>query len=147
MGTQALGHKASGCLPSVPIYHHPQNRESQPTGPVVTLKTGSRQQNDWHGCRQLCLMDEYGFPRPKPKQKKFQHGFRTGDMVRAVVPAHLKHPGMHVGRISAKATGAFTIATRSGKATDIGKKYWRRLQRADGYGYLQTGETAFPPSP
>jgi 5-methylcytosine-specific restriction endonuclease McrA len=108
--------------------------------PLLITATG-------HGCRQLCLMDEYGFPRTKPKQKKFQHGFRTGDMVRAVVPAHLKHPGMHVGRISAKANGAFTIATRSGKVTDIGKKYCRRLQRADGYGYLQKGETAFPPAP
>jgi 5-methylcytosine-specific restriction endonuclease McrA len=100
-----------------------------------------------HGCRQLCLMDEHGFPRTKPKQKQFKHGFRTGDLVRAVVPAHLNNPGIHVGRMSAKANGAFTIATRSGKVTDIGKKYCRRLQRADGYGYLQKGEAAFPPAP
>lgn len=100
-----------------------------------------------HGCRQLCLMDEHGFPRTKPKQKKFTHQFRTGAIVRASVPAHLKHPGIHVGRMSAKANGAFTIATRSGKVTDIGKKYCRCLQRADGYGYLQKGEAAFPPAP
>jgi 5-methylcytosine-specific restriction endonuclease McrA len=100
-----------------------------------------------HGCRQLCLMDEYGFPRTKPKQKQFTHHFRTGDVVRANVPAHLKNPGIHVGRMSAKANGAFTIATRSGKVTDIGKKYCRCLQRADGYGYLQKGEAAFPPTP
>src|SRR4030081_3781572 len=24
-----------------------------------------------HGCRQLCLMNKFGFPRTKPKQKKF----------------------------------------------------------------------------
>ncbi len=100
-----------------------------------------------HGCRQLCLMDEHGFPRTKPKQKKFRHLFRTGDIVQARVPAHLKHPGVHVGRVSAKANGAFTIATRSGKVTDIGKKYCRCLQRADGYGYLQKGEAAFLPAP
>jgi 5-methylcytosine-specific restriction endonuclease McrA len=100
-----------------------------------------------HGCRQLCLMDEYGFPRTKPKQKNFRHPFRTGDIVRASVPAHLKHPGIHVGRMSAKANGAFTIATRSGKVTDISKKYCRCLQRADGYGYIQEGEAAFPPAP
>ncbi len=100
-----------------------------------------------HGCRQLCLMDEHGFPRTKPKQKKFRHLFRTGDIVQARVPAHLKHPGIHVGRVSAKANGAFTIATKSGKVTDIGKKYCRCLQRADGYGYLQKGEAAFLPAP
>jgi hypothetical protein len=106
--------------------------------PLLITATG-------HGCRQLCLMDEHGFPRTKPKQKQFKHGFRTGDLVGAVVPAHLKHPGIHVGRMSAKANGAFTIATRSGKVTDIGKKYCRHLQRADGY--LQKGEAAFPPAP
>ena len=100
-----------------------------------------------HGSRQLCLMDAYGFPRTKPKQKRFKHPFHTGDIVRAKVPTHLKNPGIHVGRMSAKANGAFTIATRSGKITDIGKKYCRRLQRADGYGYLQKGEAAFPPAP
>lgn len=99
-----------------------------------------------HGCRQMCLMNEHGFPRTKPKQKKFKHGFRTGDIVRAVVPEHLKNSGTHIGRMSAKASGAFTLATKSGKVPDIGKKYCRCLQRADGYGYLQKGEAAFPPT-
>jgi len=87
------------------------------------------------GSRQMCLMDDHGFPRTRPKQKKFQHGFRTGDIVRADVPARLKNPGVHVGRMAAKASGAFTIATSHGKVTDIGKKYCRILQRGDGYGY------------
>ncbi|MEO8956789.1 MAG: RNA-guided endonuclease IscB, partial [Ktedonobacteraceae bacterium] len=100
-----------------------------------------------HGSRQLCLMDAYGFPRTKPRQKRFTHPFHTGDIVRASVPSHLKNAGIHVGRMSAKANGAFTIATRAGKITDIGKKYCRCLQRADGYGYLQKGEAAFPPAP
>ncbi len=50
-----------------------------------------------------------------------------------------------LGRMSAKASGAFTIATAGGTVTDIGKKYCRMLQRADGYGYTQKGEVAFPP--
>jgi hypothetical protein len=91
------------------------------------------------GCRQMCLMDTYGFPRTKPKAKKFKHGFRTGDIVKAVVPAHLNNPGVHVGRMAAKATGSFTIATKRGSVTDIGKKYCRTLQRKDGYGYSQKG--------
>lgn len=99
------------------------------------------------GRRQMCLMDAHGFPRTKPKQKKFTHGFRTGDMVRAVVPSPLKNAGVHIGRMSAKANGAFTIATDTGTVTDIGKKYCRTLQRADGYGYLRKGEAAYPPTP
>ena len=55
--------------------------------------------------------------------------------------------GTHVGRMSANAKGAFTIVTATGKVTDIGKKYCRRLQKADGYGYTQKGEAAFPPVP
>jgi len=90
-----------------------------------------------HGCRQVCLMDGTGFPRTKPKQKQFTHGFRTGDIVRAMVPAHLNNAGSHVGRMSAKAKGGFTITTAKGKITDVGKKYCRTLQRADGYGYSQ----------
>ena len=103
-----------------------------------------------HGCRQMCLMDEAGFPRTKPKQKQFRHGFRTGDMVRAIIPAHLNNAGIHVGRMSAKAKGGFTITTAQGTITDVGKNYCRVLQRADGYGYLQQFARGrapfFPPS-
>jgi 5-methylcytosine-specific restriction endonuclease McrA len=90
-----------------------------------------------HGRRQMCLMDEAGFPRSKPKQKQFAHGFRTGDLVRAIIPAHLTNAGVHIGRLSARAKGSFTITTATGKITDVGKKYCRVLQRADGYGYSQ----------
>ena len=90
-----------------------------------------------HGCRQMCLMDEAGFPRTKPKQKQFPHGFLTGDIVRAIIPAHLSNAGVHEGRMSARAKGSFTITTATGKITDVGKKYCRVLQRADGYGYSQ----------
>jgi hypothetical protein len=38
---------------------------------------------------------------------------------------------------SAKEKGGFTITTAQGKITDVGKKYCRTLQRADGYGYSQ----------
>jgi hypothetical protein len=90
-----------------------------------------------HGCRQMCLMTTFGFPRTDPKEKHPKHGFKTGDIVKAIVPSHLKHAGTHVGRMSAKASGAFTIATRSGTVPDVGKNYCRKLQRADGYGYSQ----------
>ncbi len=100
-----------------------------------------------HGSRQMCLMNEFGFPRTKAKAKHFTHPFHTGDIVKAVVPAHLKHPGVHTGRVSVKAKGAFTISTSKGKVSDIGKKYCQVLQKADGYGYVQKGEAAVPPVP
>jgi hypothetical protein len=93
----------------------------------------------------MCLMDKYGFPRSDPKQKRFEHGFRTGDIVKAIVPAHLKNAGTHIGRMSAKASGGFSIATRSGTVTDIGKNYCKKLQRADGYGFLHLQMPLFPP--
>jgi 5-methylcytosine-specific restriction endonuclease McrA len=90
-----------------------------------------------HGCRQMCLMTRHGFPRTDPKEKHPKHGFKTGDIVKAIVPSHLKRAGTHVGRMSAKASGSFTIATKLGNIPDVGKNYCRKLQRADGYGYLQ----------
>jgi 5-methylcytosine-specific restriction endonuclease McrA len=86
--------------------------------------------------RQMCRMDAHGFPRTRAKKLGAKHAFRTGDIVRAVVPSHLTNKGVHVGRMAARANGAFTIATRGGTVTDIGYRYCTRLQRNDGYGYL-----------
>jgi hypothetical protein len=91
-------------------------------------------------------MDKYGFPRSNSKQKKLVHGYRTGDIVKAIVPLHLKNAGTHEGRMSAKAKGDFTIATSKGRVTDIGKQYCHKLQRADGYGYSRR-PSAFVSSP
>jgi hypothetical protein len=101
-----------------------------------------------HGCRQVCLMDEHGFPRTKPKRKPTRHTFRTGDQVRAVVPARLTHAGVHVGRMASKASGAFTITTAQGRVTDIGYRYCVLIQQRDGYGYLHVkGGRDFLPAP
>ena len=89
-----------------------------------------------HQSRQMCRMDAQGFPRTRAKKPSAKHAFRTGDIVRAVVPAHLKNKGVHVGRMAARANGAFTIATQRGTVTDIGYRYCTRLQRNDGYSYL-----------
>jgi len=99
-----------------------------------------------HGCRQMCLTDKYGFPRTKAKEKKFKHGFKTGDIVKAIVPKHLKNAGTHVGRMSAKAKGGFTLATQSGTVPDVGKNYCRKLHRSDGYGYSGLRPAFFPPT-
>jgi hypothetical protein len=95
--------------------------------------------------RQMCRMDRRGFPRTRAKKRSTKHAFQTGDIVRAVVPAHLKNPGLHVGRMVSKASGSFTIATKRGTVTDIGYRYCTRLQRNVGYGYLiaRKGERGF----
>ena len=59
----------------------------------------------------------------------------------------LKQAFVHAGRMPAKANGAFTIATATGTVTDIGHRYCRRVQRADGYGYLLEGGCGFLPIP
>jgi hypothetical protein len=100
-----------------------------------------------HQNRQMCRMERWGFPRTSAKKKSSKHTFQTGDIVRAVVPGHLMNSGVHIGRMSSKASGAFTVATKGGKVTDISYRYCTRLQRNDGYGYLipRKGEFSFLP--
>jgi hypothetical protein len=86
--------------------------------------------------RQMCRMDAWGFPRTRAKQKSTKHAFQTGDIVRAVVPGHLKNKGVHVGRMASRASGTFTIVTRKETVKDIGYRYCTLLQRNDGYSYF-----------
>jgi 5-methylcytosine-specific restriction endonuclease McrA len=64
--------------------------------PLVVTATG------WQS-RQMCLMDDHGFPRTRAKQQSRVRGFRTGDMVRAVVPVGTK-AGTLVGRVAVRST-------------------------------------------
>lgn len=82
------------------------------------------------GCRQMCKMDRYGFPRSGPKTVKRVHGFQTGDMVLAQVPTG-KHAGQHVGRVAVRASGRFLLSD----GAESNWKHCRLLQRADGYEY------------
>jgi 5-methylcytosine-specific restriction endonuclease McrA len=87
-----------------------------------------------HGSRQMCRMDKYGFPRTGPKQVRRGHGFRTGDIVRAIVPSG-KNRGTHISRVAVRATGRFDITTRKRGVQSIGWQYCHLLQYADGYAY------------
>lgn len=83
------------------------------------------------GCRQMCRMDRYGFPRTGPKGARTVHGFRTGDLVHANVPKG-GHAGIHTGRIVVRTSGSFRVGENDGVS-------WRRcrlLQRGDGYRYV-----------
>ncbi|HEY4033261.1 MAG TPA: RNA-guided endonuclease IscB [Ktedonobacteraceae bacterium] len=87
-----------------------------------------------HGCRQVHNVDHFGFPHGKPKQGGRSYGFRTGDMVRAVVTKGSKG-GTYTGRVLVRATGSFDIATRSGRIAGISHKYCQVIHRTEGYSY------------
>ena len=95
--------------------------------------------------RQMCLMDEAGFPRTKPKQQSRVKGFKTGDLVKAVVTSG-KKVGSYVGRVAVRATGSFNVTTRQATVQGISHRACTVVHRCDGYSY-QKGETAFPPAP
>jgi len=86
------------------------------------------------GSRQACRTDQYGFPNKWRTRQKVFFGFQTGDMVRAVIPSG-KNAGVHVGRVSVRATGSFAFATKDGKKDGINQKYFRTIQKQDGYRY------------
>jgi hypothetical protein len=89
------------------------------------------------GSYQRTRLTADGFPRGYLTRAKRVLGFRTGDMVRAVVPRG-KKAGVHVGRVAVRATGSFNIQTVQGVVQGIAARYCELLWRADGYRY-QTG--------
>ncbi len=93
----------------------------------------------------MCLVDTYGFPRTKAKGASRVFGFKTGDIVKAIVPSG-KPQGTHTGKVAIKASGNFTITTKQRAVPDVPYRYCRRVHRADGYAY-QKGAGAFLPIP
>jgi len=106
---------------------------SVPAGlrPLVIRAAGSG------GTRQRALIDKYGFPRRdkegkivvRMRQKRVK-GFRTGDIVKAVVPMG-KCAGTHIGRVAVRGRGSFHIKT----VGDVNWRYCSPVQQADGYEY------------
>jgi len=87
-----------------------------------------------HGTRQMCRMDKYGFPRSGPKGARAVYGFKTGDMVKAVVTKGTKF-GTYVGRVAVRSTGSFNITTAAGTVQGLHYRFFHALHRADGYSY------------
>ncbi len=90
-----------------------------------------------HGKRNRCGTDKYGFPIRHAPRKKFEKGFRTGDVVQAKIPAG-KFQGVHTGR----------VAIRFGQNFQLGKvsvhpRHCFAIHRADGFEYL-SGEMFVP---
>ena len=101
--------------------------------PTLTLKATGR------GSYQRTRLNKFGFPRGYLLRTKRVHGFGTGDLVRAEVPAGVK-AGTHTGRVAIRASGSFNIQSyQDGKSVvvqGISHRHCRIIQRADGYGYF-----------
>jgi 5-methylcytosine-specific restriction endonuclease McrA len=87
------------------------------------------------GSRSRTRLDAFGFPRGLLMRQKSVKGFRTGDMVRAVVPTTSKKAGTYTGRVAVRATGSFNVQTATGVVQGIGHKHCVVLMRGDGYSY------------
>ena len=94
--------------------------------------------------RQMCRPNAFGFPDKAPKATSVVGGFRTGDIVRAIVPLPSVKTGTYVGRLAIRATGSCNLKTAAGTVQGIHYRYCRPLHRGDGYAYTK-GDAAFPP--
>lgn len=97
--------------------------------PTLAVKCAGR------GRYQRTRLGKNGFPDGYLMRTKSVKGFRTGDWVRADVPASSKKAGAYVGRVAIRATGSFNIQTAEGAVQGISHRHCRLLQRGDGYGY------------
>jgi 5-methylcytosine-specific restriction endonuclease McrA len=96
------------------------------------------------GSYQRTRLDSHGFPRGYLTRSKTIHGFRTGDLVRAVVPRG-KKAGIHTGRVAVRATGSFNVQTEKATIQGIHWSHCHRVIPDDGYTYSRQ-LTAIPPT-
>jgi 5-methylcytosine-specific restriction endonuclease McrA len=99
-----------------------------------------------HNSRQMCRMDKYGFPRTSAKGPRTIKGFRTGDLVRAIVTSG-KKIGLYEGRVAVRSSGSFNVTTAAGTTQGISHRYCRVIHRADGYGINRAGARSQNSSP
>lgn len=93
-----------------------------------------------HGSRQMCGTNASGFPVRHRTRNRSYMGFRTGDIVRAVI-IEGKNAGVHSGRVAIRQRPSFRI----GKM-DVHPRLLSVLQRSDGYDYRH-GATRRAPFP
>jgi hypothetical protein len=87
-----------------------------------------------HGTRQMCGTDKYGFPTRHRERKQLHFGFKTGDIVKAIVEKG-KKVGIYFGRVLCRKSGSFDISTKSGRIAGINYKCCAHIYRKDGYNY------------
>jgi len=112
-------------------------------GEVIELKNWKvpilKIQSSGRGAYQRTRTDRFGFPRGYLSDKKFVHGFKTGDHATATVPSG-KKAGKYTGRVAIRASGNFNIQTAQGVVQGISWRHCRLVQRGDGYHYMFTAQ-------
>ncbi len=88
------------------------------------------------GSRQMCRVDNCGFPRTSAKAITVVKGCKTWDLVKAPVNKG-KKLGTYVSRVSVRKSGSCNIKTEAGTIQGISWKHCSLLQRADGYNYYR----------
>ena len=88
-----------------------------------------------HGTKQKVITDKNGFPNKYRPDSPFVHGFKTGDIVKAIITRKSKFKGTWIGRIAVRSTGSFAIKVGKRKVFDINFKYCKTIQKMDGYNY------------
>lgn len=86
------------------------------------------------GTRQMCGTDKYGFPTRHRERKQIYFGFKTGDIIKAVVTSG-KKIGNYVGRVLCRKTGSFDIVTSTGRIAGISYRFCTPIHKKDGYSY------------
>jgi 5-methylcytosine-specific restriction endonuclease McrA len=87
-----------------------------------------------HGNRQICGTDKFGFPKRHRTNKQIHFGFKTGDIVKAIVNKG-KKIGTYIGRVAVRSTGSFNISTKDGLIQGISYKYCKCIHKKDDYCY------------
>lgn len=97
--------------------------------PMLAIKSMGR------GAYQRSRVNASGMVVSILSREKSAKGFRTGDIVKAVV-SEGKKAGTYVGRVAIRQSGSFNIQANL-TVQGISHKHCRVIQRADGYGYSQ----------
>lgn len=83
----------------------------------------------------MCNTDQYGFPVGHRQAKKVHFGCQTGDWVVADAPKG-KYTGVWKGQVTVRTSGYFDIKGYGQRlAQGISHRYFRVLQRVDGWNY------------
>lgn len=87
------------------------------------------------GKRSRTNVNSSGFPVSYLTRKKIHFGYKTGDIIKAVVPKG-KKKGTWIGKVAVRKTGSFKVTLASGLVIDgVNHKYMKLVQLADGYNY------------
>jgi hypothetical protein len=106
--------------------------------PVLEIKAMGR------GSYQRSRVTKDGFPRGFLLREKYVHGFKTGDLVLAVVEKG-KKAGKHLGRVAVRASGSFNIQKGTETVQGVSWRHCKLIQRD--CGYALTLNPVLPPLP